>query len=147
MEEQLKRLEENSVLEISNAQNKQELYDLKVKYLGKKGELTNILKGMKDLSKEERPVIGALANKVRDNLEKIFSKKDLELEKKELQKKLEEEKIDVTLPSKKQIRGSKHPLNRVIEEIEDLFVSMGYDVVDGPELETDEFCFERLKFT
>jgi len=144
MEEQLKRLEENSVLEISNAQNKQELYDLKVKYLGKKGELTNILKGMKDLSKEERPVIGALANKVRDNLEKIFSKKDLELEKKELQKKLEEEKIDVTLPSKKQIRGSKHPLNRVIEEIEDLFVSMGYDVVDGPELETDEFCFERL---
>ena len=144
MEEQLKRLEENSVLEISNAQNKQELYDLKVKYLGKKGELTNILKGMKDLSKEERPVIGALANKVRDNLEKIFSKKDLELEKKELQKKLEEEKIDVTLPSKKQIRGSKHPLNRVIEEIEELFVSMGYDVVDGPELETDEFCFERL---
>ncbi len=144
MEEQLKRLEENSVLEISNAQNKQELYDLKVKYLGKKGELTNILKGMKDLSKEERPVIGALANKVRDDLEKIFSKKDLELEKKELQKKLEEEKIDVTLPSKKQIRGSKHPLNRVIEEIEDLFVSMGYDVVDGPELETDEFCFERL---
>lgn len=144
MEEKLKRLEENSVLEISNAQNKQELYDLKVKYLGKKGELTNILKGMKDLSKEERPVIGALANKVRDNLEKIFSKKDLELEKKELQKKLEEEKIDVTLPSKKQIRGSKHPLNRVIEEIEDLFVSMGYDVVDGPELETDEFCFERL---
>lgn len=144
MEEQLKRLEENSVLEISNAQNKQELYDLKVKYLGKKGELTNILKGTKDLSKEERPVIGALANKVRDDLEKIFSKKDLELEKKELQKKLEEEKIDVTLPSKKQIRGSKHPLNRVIEEIEDLFVSMGYDVVDGPELETDEFCFERL---
>lgn len=144
MEEQLKRLEENSVLEISNAQNKQELYDLKVKYLGKKGELTNILKGMKDLSKEERPVIGALANNVRDDLEKIFSKKDLELEKKELQKKLEEEKIDVTLPSKKQIRGSKHPLNRVIEEIEDLFVSMGYDVVDGPELETDEFCFERL---
>ena len=144
MEEKLNRLEENSVLEISNAQNKQELYDLKVKYLGKKGELTNILKGMKDLSKEERPVIGALANKVRDNLEKIFSKKDLELEKKELQKKLEEEKIDVTLPSKKQIRGSKHPLNRVIEEIEDLFVSMGYDVVDGPELETDEFCFERL---
>ena len=144
MEEKLKRLEENSVLEISNAQNKQELYDLKVKYLGKKGELTNILKGMKDLSKDERPVIGALANKVRDNLEKIFSKKDLELEKKELQKKLEEEKIDVTLPSKKQIRGSKHPLNRVIEEIEDLFVSMGYDVVDGPELETDEFCFERL---
>ena len=144
MEEQLKKLEENSILEISDAQNKQELYDLKVKYLGKKGELTNILKGMKDLSKEERPVIGALANKVRDDLEKLFSRKDLELEKKELQKKLEEEKIDVTLPAKKQIRGSKHPLTRVIEEIEDLFVSMGYDVVDGPELETDEFCFERL---
>ena len=98
---------------------------------------------MKDLSKEERPVIGALANKVRDNLEKIFSKKDLELEKKNY-KKIRGRKNRCNSSIQKQIRGSKHPLNRVIEEIEDLFVSMGYDVVDGPELETDEFCFERL---
>ena len=120
------------------------LNDLKVKYLGKKGELTSVLRGMGALSAEERPIIGGLVNSVRDELNKLFENKEKELSQKELQQKLESEKIDVTLPSNKTKRGSKHPLNRVIEEIEDLFVSMGYDVVDGPELETDEYCFERL---
>ena len=144
MEEQIKKIGEISTKEILQAQNVKELIDLKVKYLGKKGELTSVLRGMKDLNKEERPVIGALVNVIRDNLEKAIAEKEKEFEAQELQRRLEEEKIDVTLPSKKIKRGSKHPLNRVIEEIEDLFVSMGYDVVDGPELETDEYCFERL---
>ena len=144
MEEQIKNIEEISIKEILNASNEKELNDIKVKYLGKKGELTAVLRGMKDLSKEQRPIIGEIVNKVRDNLENLISKKGKEFAELELKRKLEEEKIDVTLPSNKFIRGSKHPLNRVIEEIEDLFVSMGYDVVDGPELETDEFCFERL---
>ena len=144
MKEQIEQIKVTSIEEVKNAKDLKELNDLKVKYLGKKGELTSVLRGMKDLSPEERPVIGELVNKVRDELNELFESKEKELEQAELSKKLEEEKIDVTLPSNKARRGSKHPLNRVIEEIEDLFVSMGYDVVDGPELETDEYCFERL---
>ena len=99
---------------------------------------------MKDLAPEERPIIGNLVNEVRDNLEELISKRQEEFKKEELNKRLENEKIDITLPSSKLKRGSIHPLNRIIEDMEDLFVSMGYDVVVGPELETDEFCFERL---
>ena len=83
-------------------------------------------------------------NEVRDALEEKISEAEANLKEKELQVKLEKEKIDITIPSTKIIRGSKHPMNRIIEEVEDLFVSMGYDVVQGPELETDEYCFERL---
>ena len=144
MKDQIEQIKVTSIEEVKNAKDLRELNDLKVKYLGKKGELTSVLRGMKDLSAEERPVIGGLVNKVRDELNDLFDSKEKELEEAELAKKLEEEKIDVTLPANKPKRGSKHPLKRVIEEIEDLFVSMGYDVVDGPELETDEYCFERL---
>ena len=99
---------------------------------------------MKDLAPEERPIIGNLVNEVRDNLEELISKRQEEFKKEELNKRLENEKIDITLPSSKLKRGSIHPLNRIIEDMEDLFVSMGYDVCSGPELETDEYCFERL---
>ena len=144
MKEQIEQIKVTSIEEVKNAKDLKELNDLKVKYLGKKGELTSVLRGMGALTPEERPVIGGLVNKVRDELNELFDSKEKELQEKELAQKLEKEKIDVTLPANKVTRGSKHPLNRVIEEIEDLFVSMGYDVVDGPELETDEYCFERL---
>ena len=144
MKEEIKKIEENAITELNNCNELKELEELRVKYLGKKGELTALLKMMGSLSKEERPVIGSLVNKVRDELEETISSKEKLLRKQEIEKKLESEKIDVTLPSSKIRRGSKHPINRVIEEVEDLFVSMGYDVVSGPELETDEYCFERL---
>ncbi len=144
MKEQIEQIRVNSVEEVKKANDLKQLNDLKVKYLGKKGELTSVLRGMGALSAEERPVIGGLVNSVRDELNELFENKEKELQEKELKQKLENEKIDVTLPATKVKRGSKHPLNRVIEEVEDLFVSMGYDVVDGPELETDEYCFERL---
>ena len=144
MEEEIRKIEQNGIKELEQVEDAKALSDLKVKYLGKKGELTSVLRGMKDLSPEERPIMGEIANKVRDNLENKIAEKEKEFEREELEKKLETEKIDVTLPGYKIKRGSKHPLNRIIEEIEDLFVSMGYDIVDGPELETDEFCFERL---
>lgn len=124
--------------------NKQELNEIKAKILGKKGELTAILKSMGGLTPEERPVVGGLVNKVRDKLEDLIKNKEQEFENQTLNEKLQNEKIDITLPASKIKKGSKHPVNRVIEEIEDLFVSMGYDVISGPELETDEFCFERL---
>ncbi len=144
MKERLETIREQVKQKISEIKDLQALNDLKVKVLGKKGELTEILRGMKDLSPEERPIVGSLVNKVRDDIEAVLEKAELSLKQKELERKLEEEKIDVTLPSSKIIRGSKHPINRTIEQIQDLFVSMGYDVVDGPELETDEYCFERL---
>ena len=144
MKEQIENLKNQALEEIAKSESSKELNDLRVKYLGKKGELTSILRGMGELSPEERPKMGALVNSAKQEVENEIQEKEKELAKKELQERLEKEEIDITLPSQKIRRGSKHPLNRVLEEVEDLFVSMGYDVVSGPELETDEYCFERL---
>ena len=144
MKEQIEQIKVNALKEIEQAKDLKELNEANVKYLGKKGELTAVLRGMGALSTEERPVIGSLVNVVRDELEKAISEKEEKFKAEEMEEKLAKEKIDITLPANKIKRGSKHPLNRIIEEVEDIFVGMGYDVVDGPELETDEYCFERL---
>ena len=144
MKEQIEQIKQKSIEEIGNSKDLKSLEELRIKYLGKKGELTAVLRGRKDLSPEERPVIGNLVNEVKEKLENLIQEKEEAFKKEELNKRLEAEKIDVTLPGNKLKRGSLHPVNRIIEDIEDLFVSMGYDVVEGPELETDEFCFERL---
>ena len=144
MKEKIEEIKKIAKENIEKSTNLKELDEVRVQYLGKKGELTAILRGMGALSAEERPVIGSLVNVVRDELENLIQEKENKFKEEELQKELEKDKIDITLSSNKIRRGSKHPINRVIEELEDLFVSMGYDVVDGPELETDEYCFERL---
>ena len=144
MKQAIENIRQQSILEIENSKDLKELNDIRVKYLGKKGELTSVLRGMGGLSAEERPIIGSLVNVVKNELEELISGKEEQFKQEEMNRKLESEKIDITLPSKKIKRGSKHPINRTIEEIEDLFVSMGYDVISGPELETDEYCFERL---
>ncbi len=144
MKEQIEQIKIGAKEEILKSTDLQSLEEARVKYLGKKGELTQVLRGMGALSPEERPIIGGLVNNVKEEIEEAIKEKEEELKDIELNKKLESEKIDITLPSTKVKRGSKHPINRIIEELEDLFVSMGYDVVDGPELETDEYCFERL---
>ena len=144
MKEKLQKIADEAIEYLKSVTDTQKLNDLKVKYLGKKSELSNVLKDMANLTKEERPIIGALANKVRKEIEEKINEKEKELAEIELAEKLEKEKIDITLPSTKIKTGSKHPVNRVIEEIEDLFVSMGYTVETGPELETDRFCFELL---
>lgn len=144
MKEKLANIEREAKDAINKIKDSQTLNEIRTKYLGKKSELSNVLKDMASLSKEERPVIGELANKIRRGLEEEFGKKQTEIEKIILEKKLENEKIDISLPSTKIKTGSKHPVNSVIEEIEDLFVSMGYIVEEGPELETDRFCFELL---
>ena len=141
---EISKLKEEALSEVSAATNAKELDEVRVKYLGKKGELTSILRSMGSLAPEERPIIGGKVNEARDEIEKNIKLEEEKFAKEELAKKLKEETIDITLPSTKVKRGSKHPLNRIIEEVEDLFVSMGYDVVTGPELETDEYCFERL---
>lgn len=144
MKEKIEKIEKEAKELLEKIENMQALNEIKIKYLGKKSELSNLLKEMANLSKEERPIIGALANKVRKEIEEKISEKEAILAQKELNEKLQKESIDITLPSTKIKRGSKHPVNRVIEEIEDLFVSMGYTVESGPELETDRFCFELL---
>lgn len=144
MREKIEKIRDEAKLAIEKITDAKTLNEIKIKYLGKKSELSNVLKDMASLSKEERPVVGEIANKVRKEIEEKISEKQKTIEKMLLDKKLEKEKIDVTLPSTKVKKGSKHPVNTVIEEIEDLFVSMGYTVESGPELETDRFCFELL---
>ena len=144
MKEEILKLKEEAILEISSIQNLQDLNEKRVKFLGKKGALTALLRGMAELSKEERPIIGTVVNEAKEEIEKAITEKENILQEKEIQEKLNRERLDITIPSTKIRRGSKHPMNLIIEELEDFFVSMGYDVVSGPELETDEYCFERL---
>ena len=143
-EENVKNLKLELTQKLDQITTLKELNDFKVDYLGKKGPIFDLSSCMKDLSIEEKKSFGMILNELRCEINDKFNAIKEKLETEELNKKLESEKIDVTLPSTRIKRGSKHPLNRTIEEIEDLFVSMGYEVVDGPELETDEFCFERL---
>ena len=144
MKEKLEEISKLTKEKVEQITTSQELKELKAKVLGKKSELTEILRGMGQIAAEQRPVVGELVNKVRTEIEEMIDSKEKEFEEAELKRKLEAEKIDITLPATRIKRGSIHPLNRIIEDVEDLFVSMGYDVVTGPELETDEYCFERL---
>ena len=125
MEEQIKNIQTESISKISQCKDEKELNDLKVKYLGKKGELTSVLRGMGKLSPEERPHIGSLVNQVRDELENLISEKEKEFTRKELEEKLKKENIDITEPSKKTSLGSLHPITQIINEVEDIFFRYG----------------------
>jgi len=144
MEQQLKQLEQEALAKIEAASNLKELNDVRVAYLGKKGPITDLLKGMGKLSAEERPKMGALVNTVRENLTEVLTAKSTALEEAAIQQQLEKESIDVTLPGARVAIGNRHPLTRVIEEIEDLFVGMGYEIVEGPEVEKDYYNFEAM---
>ena len=144
MEQQLKQLEQEALAKIEAASNLKELNDVRVAYLGKKGPITDLLKGMGKLSAEERPKMGALVNTVRENLTEVLTAKMAALEEAAIQQQLEKESIDVTLPGARVAIGNRHPLTRVIEEIEDLFVGMGYEIVEGPEVEKDYYNFEAM---
>ncbi len=144
MKEEITKIKENSVKEINQCKEERELNDIKVKYLGKKGELTVVLRGMGKLSSEERPIIGSLVNQVRDELEQLIKQKEKEFKRKELEKKLETENIDVTEPSKKVKLGSFHPITQIIQEVEEIFLGMGYKIADGPEVEKAIYNFDKL---
>ncbi|MBO1004528.1 phenylalanine--tRNA ligase subunit alpha [Pseudogracilibacillus auburnensis] len=144
MQEQLQRLEKEAVEKVSQTENVKDLQEVQVAYLGRKGSITEVLRGMGKLSKEERPVIGELANKVRAAIQEAIDEKKELLEQAELEKQLEKETIDVTLPGRPVNFGGTHILTSIIEEIEDLFIGLGYEVREGPEVETDYFNFEAL---
>ena len=144
MIEKLNSIKEEALVEISSCTSEQDINNVKSKYLGKKSSFTEVMAGMKDLSNEEKKEVGMVSNDVRESIQNALDNKMNEIRREELNKRLEKDKIDITLPSKKKKAGTKHPLTMVREEIEDLFISMGYDVVDGPEVDSDENCFEKL---
>lgn len=144
MKEQLSKILENAVSELSSTKDLNKLDELRVKYLGKKGELTAILKQMGGLSAEERPVIGQLANEVRGKIEEHLSAAQTELKAKAQEMQLKAEKIDVTMPGKTTALGKKHPLNIVLDDLKEIFLGMGFDLVEGPEVELDYYNFEAL---
>ena len=143
MKEKIEQIKTKSIEEIEKAETQKELAEAKVKYLGKKGELTLVLREMGKLTPEERPIMGKMVNEVRDILEEEFDKKEKELKSKELQKRLETENIDVTEPSKKTELGSIHPITQIIKEVEEIFLGMGYQIADGPEVELATYNFDK----
>ncbi|MBO0996283.1 phenylalanine--tRNA ligase subunit alpha [Bacillus sp. SD075] len=144
MQERLLELQEEALQKVAAASELKELNEVRVAYLGKKGPITEVLRGMGKLSAEERPKIGALANDVREAIATKIEEKQKALETAAVHAKLATETIDVTLPGRPVNKGNLHPLTRVVEEIEDLFIGMGYTVAEGPEVESDYYNFEAL---
>ena len=144
MKELMQSLREASIQAINASDNPEVLESLRVKYLGKKGELTAILRQMGKLTAEERPAMGQLANQLRAEIEDAIEKRKAELGKVMLEKKLEKETLDVTLPGVEHPAGHKHPMYNVLDQIKDIFIGMGFEIVDGPEVELSDYNFTKL---
>lgn len=144
MKEQLNNIKVQAEKELASVDGMPELENLRVKYLGKKGELTTVLRGMGSLSVEERPLIGQLANEVRGFIENKLDETKKTLMNNERNIKLQKEVIDVTMPGKRTQLGTRHPLTMIIDEVKDMFIGMGYEIAEGPEVELDYYNFEAL---
>ncbi|MBM7096511.1 phenylalanine--tRNA ligase subunit alpha [Bacillus sp. H-16] len=144
MLDRLEELQAEALQKVEQAAEVKDIKDVRVAYLGKKGPITEVLKGMGKLSAEERPKVGSKANEVRDAISSAIEEKEARMEKEALDKKLKEESIDVTLPGRPVRRGTRHPLTSVVETVEDVFIGMGFSVAEGPEVETDYYNFESL---
>lgn len=144
LKDQLEALRDETLANIKNAADLKVLNQIRVETLGKKGPITEVLRGMKDLSAEERPVVGSFANEIRDLLTQAVDERKEILETEALNAALEQETIDVTLPGQQINHGTRHVLSQVMEEIEDIFIGMGYQVVEGYEVESDHYNFERM---
>ncbi len=144
MKEKLSQIKAEALKQIENSDALEKLNEIKINYLGKKGELTAVLKGMKDVAPEERPKIGQMVNDTREEIEKVLEQHIAQMEKALRDAKMKKEVIDVTLPGKKNNVGHKHPNTIALEEVERIFIGMGYEVVEGPEIEKDYYNFEAL---
>ena len=144
MQEKLLSIKEDAFNEISAAENSGSLEEIRVKYLGKKGELTTILRGMGALSPEERPVVGKLVNEAKSEVEAKLEEAVKEIKEREKNAKLASEVIDISLPGKRKVIGKRHPLDLTLESMKEIFISMGFTVEDGPEVELDHYNFEAL---
>ena len=144
MKELLQKLHDAAMQAILETEDVDSLESLRVKYLGKKGELTGILRQMGRLSAEERPAMGQLANQLRAEIEQTLETRRAALNEARLEMKLLQETVDVTLPGKKQPQGHKHPMYNVLDQIKDIFIGMGFEIVDGPEVELSDYNFTKL---
>ena len=144
MREQLEKIREEALNQIEASEALEKLNEIRVAYLGKKGELTNLLKGMKNVAPEDRPKVGQMVNEVREQLENRLEEAKTALARKAREEQLKREVIDVTLPAQKNKVGHSHPNTIALEEVERIFVGMGYEVVEGPEVEYDRYNFEKL---
>ena len=142
MEERIAQLKADAQKALNGAvENLADLDSIRVHYLGKKGEITSLLRSMKDVAKEDRPAIGKIVNEARSQLEDLIAAKKVELQKRELEDRINNEKIDVTLPGRESITGHLHPLTLTEKRIKNIFLSMGFTVEEGPEIEQDYFNF------
>lgn len=144
LQEKLEALKHETLAKIEATKELTHLNQIRVETLGKKGPITEVLRGMKDLSAEERPKVGSFANEIRDLISQKIEEKKAILEQAALQAALEAETLDITLPGKQMKQGTRHVLTQIIEEIEDIFVGMGYQVIEGYEVEQDHYNFERM---
>ena len=144
MKQQLETIRASALEAPSQVASAEELEALRVRVLGKKGELTAVLKMMGGLSAEERPVMGQLANSVRAEIEQHLESRKAELKARMLEAKLKAEALDVTVPGTKPKQGHRHPMNIALDEVKDVFVGMGFDIVDGPEVELSDYNFTKL---
>ncbi len=144
MKEKLQEIREEAVKRIQGSEGLEQLNEVRVAYLGKKGQLTAVLKGMKDVDAEERPAVGQLVNDTRTHIEQFLEETKARMEQMLQEKRLEEEVIDVTLPAAKMETGHRHPNTIALEEVQRIFIGMGYEVVEGPEVEYDSYNFTKL---
>lgn len=144
MNNNLENIKREFDLELSQIQDEKSLEQLRIRYLGKKGKVTGLMKEIRNLPKEEKPIFGQNVNELRSFIETKLKEEKENLDSKKLNQKLLEETIDVTLPGTKQERGNYHPLNKVINELEDIFLGMGFNIVDGPEIEWTKYNFDNL---
>jgi phenylalanyl-tRNA synthetase alpha chain len=144
MKERLEAIKNSALEQITQAEKMEHLNDIKVTFLGKKGELTKVLKGMKDVAKEDRPKVGQMVNETRAIIEESLEKERRLLEKKIREEQMKKEVIDVTLPGTRQEKGHRHPNQIALEDLERVFIGMGYEIVEGPEVEYDKYNFELL---
>ena len=144
MKEKLQSIKEEAIRQIEASDVPEKLNEVRVKFLGKKGELTAVLKAMKDVAPEERPKVGQMVNETRAAIEELLEETKKNMERKIREERLKQEVIDVTLPSKKNMVGHSHPNTIALNEVERIFIGMGYEVVEGPEIEYDLYNFEKL---
>lgn len=142
--EKLNKLKEEGKEKIKQADSQKKLDEIRVNLVGRKGQLTEILHSMKDVAPEDRPKVGQKVNQLRDYFQETFDKAKEKMVQAAIARRLEEEKIDVTLPGRKGHVGSMHPINIILDDLESFFIGMGYKVVQGPEVETDHYCFEMM---
>ena len=144
MKDKLQAIREEAMKQIEQSDALEKLNDVRVAFLGKKGELTAVLKSMKDVAPEDRPKVGQMVNETRAAIEEVLDETKKKLEAKAREAQLKAEVIDVTLPAKKNNVGHRHPNTIALEEVERIFIGMGYEVIEGPEVEYDEYNFEKL---